>query len=158
MPFSRENRHATLSLIAIIVGLLVVGIGVQAYLAQQTRIDRDQARSTQDRADRKYADCLTNFAADLVNTLQAGREATAQLNEARDRKDKALDRLISISAEAQASGAKTEADLPKGLLHRYERALVERVAAQKAYNKASRQYEQSRVDNPLVSPKVVCKR
>ena len=165
MPFSQENRHFTLSLIAIIVGLFVVAIGVQAFLVQQARDDAAQARNDfdkeqlkQDAKDQAYSECLTNFAADLVDTLQAGRDATARLNNARDRKDKALDQLIVISAKAQATGAQTQDQLPPGLVRRYERVLAERVAAQKAYNQASRNYVQTRQANPLVSPKVVCNR
>ena len=94
----------------------------------------------------------------MIDTLQAGQEATSRLNRARDRKDKALDRLIVISAKAQASGAMTEEDLPPGLLERYERVLAERVAAQRAYNRAVRQYIETRKENPLVSPRVVCTR
>lgn len=158
MPFSRENRHFTLSIVAIIVGLFVVAIGVQAYLVMQDNGQRDRARAEQDAADRRYADCLTNFAADLVNTLQAGRESAVDLEAARARKDRALDQLIAITARAQATGAQTQAELPPRLVSRYERVLAERVDAQRAYNRAVRHAQQTREDNPLVSPKVVCKR
>lgn len=158
MPFRRENRNLTVPFVVIVASFVVLGIGIQMLLARSDDQARDAAKAAQDARDRAYADCLTDFAADLVNTLQVGRDATAQLNEARDRKDKALDRLIVISAQAQASGAKTQDELPPGLLKRYERVLAERVAAQKAYNRASRQYVKSREENPLVSPRVVCKR
>lgn len=158
MPFSRGNRSLTVSIVVIVASLVVVGIGVQMLLAGQDDRARDAAKASQDAADRAYADCLTNFAADLVDTLQAGREATVRLNQARDRKDRALDRLIVISAKAQTTGAKTEADLPPKLVRAYERTLLERVAAQHAYNRASRHYVETRKENPLVSPKVVCSR
>ena len=157
MPLDK-NRPITVSVVAIVASLVVVGLGLQMFLARQDDRARDDAKAVQDQRDRAYADCLTDFAADLIDTLQAGQEATSRLNRARDRKDKALDRLIVISAKAQASGAMTEEDLPPGLLERYERVLAERVAAQRAYNRAVRQYIETRKENPLVSPRVVCTR
>jgi uncharacterized membrane protein YccC len=151
MPFTRENRRLTVAVIFIVLGGVLLGAGIQFYLAQA-----NSAR--QDRADREYADCLTNFAADLVDTLRAGRRASAELEAARARKDRALDRLLTITQQAQASGAKTQDDLPPGLLARYERVLAERISAQHAYNRAVRNTQQTRQENPLVSPKVVCSR
>lgn len=151
MPFSQENRHVTLSLVLILTGLFLVFAGTQAYIAQQ-----DNAR--RDHKDREYADCLTDFAAELVDTLRAVRESTGDVTDARNRKDAALDRLLVLSQRAQASGAKTNDELPPKLVRAYEATLRERIDAQRTYDRAIREAEKTQRDNPYVSPKVRCAR
>jgi hypothetical protein len=151
VPFSRQNRHLTLALALVAAGLIVIGGGAQAYLVQKDNAGRD-------RADRRYADCLTDFAADLVETLRAVRDANQDVTEARNRKDAALDELLELTAQAQASGAKTNDELPRDLVRRYRAALRERIDAQRDYSKAIAEATRTQAENPYVSPKVVCRR
>ena len=158
MPFRPENRHLTLSLLLIIMGVIAVGVGVQAWLVHQDDEARDAQLRQQERRDDAYADCLTEFAADLVESLRAVRAANRELDDARDRKDSALDQLVEISAQAQATGAETQADLPPGLIARYERVLAERIDAQRDFTRLKRQAVETQDENPLESPKVRCRR
>lgn len=158
MPFSRENRHVTLSLVLIVTALMLVGVGAQAYLAQQDSEARQHENVVRDQRDQAYARCLTDFAADLVDSIDARATANAELNAARDEKDRLLDALLRITARAQASGAESQSQLPPALVARYEHVLAARVKAQRHYDAIARRVEAVQERNPYVSPKVVCTR
>lgn len=125
-----------------LAGLLVVVIGVQAFLAQ-----RDNAR--RDARDADYAECLTQFSTDLVETIKTRVMASAGLEKAAARKDAALDNLLAVVLEAQRG---------KGYGEDFRRALEERVAAQLAYRDLAREVDQVRDMNEYQSPEVVCER
>ena len=144
MPFRRENRHVTLSLIIIVASLLVVGIGVQALLAQQDNADRD-------RRDRAYADCLTDFASNLVDTIERRTEAGIRLDEAEEMKSRALDRLLRITELARRTP-------PEATSAAFDRALDARVAAQQHYLAVKREVDAVRDSNEYVSPEAACPR
>lgn len=158
MPFRQENRHTTLAVLALALGIMVIGAGIQLGLSEREDDRRQAAIASREVADRAYADCLTDFAADLVETIEARTDAASVLEEARARKDQALDTLLSIVARAQAYDADDRSDLPPGLLDRYEAALLERVDAQRDYDRVAGKLERTREQNPYVSPKVVCER
>lgn len=158
MPFKPENRRFTVGIIVVVASIVVIAIGVQAYLAQQDNAARDKAAAEDRERQRAYVKCLNKFASDLVDTLKVRAGANQALIEAGERKDKALDELINVSAAAQASGAQSQDELPPGLLDRYEAALTERVAAQKEYNRLKAEAKQTRAENPLVKPKATCTR
>lgn len=152
MPFSRENRHLTLSLALVIAGLFIVGIGAQAYVAARDNAERD-------RQDREYAECLTQFAADLSAAAEARSLAAGDLNAARDHKDRLLDRLLVIIAQAEAHrDDDRDAELPPALLARYERVLEARVEAQERFHAVEREYQRTISRNPYKNPKVECDR
>lgn len=158
MPFRAENRHTTLALLALVTGIMVAGAGILFWLAER-QDDRFADRALErEQADRAYADCLTDFAADLVTSLEKRTQAAAELEDARERKDDALDALLRISARAQAYDVDTQDELPPGLVKRYEATLTERIAAQRAYDRIDRKLEKARAANPYISPKVVCNR
>lgn len=157
MPLSRENRHLTVPIVIIVASLVIIGIGAQAWIAS--------------REDRARTECLEQFGADIVTSLNASRTANARLTRAQghltdagERKDNALDRLITISQQAQQSGAQSQEDLPPGLLDEYERVLAERVKAQRAYDRVKTRVDRlqaeadaTRAANPLQPPKLTCK-
>lgn len=168
MPFREGNRHLTLTIISIVASLMVVAIGVQAWLANEDNQDRD-------RADRAYADCLTDFASDLVTTIEARAEATARLEKARARrdavgakKDNLLDRLFELQAEADATGAETNEELEEikpGLIEEYRAVIQKRVKVQAVFDEVDRRVrdmerrvEETRSQNPYLAPEVVCQR
>lgn len=158
MPFREENRHLTLSLIAIIVGLFVIAIGVQAYLVVDDNKDRDAA-------DREYADCLTRFAGDLVDTIETRTDATARLerasarlDEAGEQKDAATDEVFRIVLLARRTP-------PEATEQQFDAALAARVRAQDRYAEVKTavadvraEVEDVRAANPYEKPKAVCSR
>lgn len=151
MPFRRENRRITVGLILIAAASFIIVIGAQAWLAQRENAD-------QDRQDRAYAECLTAWADDVVDALETRTEANRELDTARDRKDKLLDRLIVISSQAQQYDAQDKSDLPPKLLERYERTLAARVDAQRDFDQLRANLVRVRARNPYVSPRVSCRR
>lgn len=108
MPFRAENRHTTLTLIAILVSIFLVGAGVMFWLAEREDDRQERAAYEREVADRAYADCLTDFAADLVDTLDTRTTAAARYERVRTRletasadKDRALDRLLFVTELAR---------------------------------------------------------
>lgn len=138
------KRHLTGPVTIILAALFVIGIGTQAWLWQK----HDAA---QDREDREYADCLSNFAADLVETIETRTKASAKLERATERKSEALDNLIVVLDLARQTP-------PKATDDQFTMALERRLAAQRHYDDVQAQLEAVRDDNPYTSPKVVCER
>lgn len=143
------RRPAT---VAILASLVVITIGVQALWFQ-----RDAAAD--DRADARYEACLNEWGAGVVAAVEARSDAAAELDEARDRKDALLDDLITITAQAQATGAESEEDLPPALLARYERVLTARIDAQEDFRRFKADYQRAKEENPIpAAPRVECRR
>lgn len=151
MPFRAENRHTTLALLAIVVGVMLAGAGMLFYLAERED-DRQDARAlAREQADREYADCLSEFAADLVDTIEVRTEASARLERVGAEKDRALDRLLQITELARRTP-------PEATAQQFDAALAARVAAQARYDEVAEKVAEIRADNRYVSPKVVCTR
>lgn len=159
MPFSRENRHTTLALLALVLGLSLVTAGILFYFSQE-------AQAEQDRKDRLYAVCLNDWADEMevwgqeVTITATKRSAVSRaLDEARDRKDSLLDHLIVLSNRAQQLGAESQDDLSPKFIKDYERTLADRVAAQKRFDRLKRQAEQTVKENTFPDPpEVRCSR
>lgn len=142
---------AKLATVLLVASFVVVGIGVQAWLATNDNEERD-------RQDRVYADCLTDFAADLVKTIELRTQVNTKVTKAAKRKDAALDELLVLTLSAQNSGATDESQLDPALVARYKEVLKERVAAQQAYDRAFKKANETRKENQYQSPKAVCSR
>ena len=156
MPFRRENRGLTLPLIIIVLSIMLIGVGIQSWLAHVDDVHRDQATRADRAREHAYNDCLSKFSTDLVAALQDRSNAAVVVSDARDAKDKLLDELIVLSA--RASRYPQGADLPPALLRHYKLVIRQRVAAQHAYDRAVARYDRARSDNPLIAPQVVCTR
>lgn len=150
------------AVVLILASLFVVAIGAQAFIAARDNAARDaetaRENAARDAADREYADCLTEFADDLVATLQAVRKVNRDVLAAQVRKDAALDRVFELTRQAQASGATDNEEVDPAILKEYRAVVRERVAAQAAYDAALRKSRETQKENPYVSPKVVCDR
>lgn len=162
---STDRRRMTPAIVAIIASVFVVAFGAQAWLAQQDNADRDAAAAAQDRRDRAYADCLTEFAADLVATIDTRTQASAALERAEARlaraneaKSRALDEVIvTVLLARRIPPEASEAE--------FDAALEARVAAQTRYDavrddvdRIRARVDEVRADNQYVSPEVVCTR
>jgi type II secretory pathway component PulL len=147
----QQKQRLSILVILVVASVFVVGIGAQAYLAQ-----REDAE--QDRQDRQYAECLTNFAAELVKAIEVRAEANMQLDRVRDKKDRLLDQLIVFSLEAQQRGYTEQEDVPPRFLREYQRILAARVEAQEEFTELKKRLDTTLKDNPYVSPRVTCKR
>lgn len=157
-PYRAAMRRHTYVIVLIVAALVVIGIGIQAHLAAE---DNDQ----RDARDRAYADCLTNFAADLVATIETRTNAGSRLERAERRleaaerrKQATLDRLLTITMLAR--------DVPpRATVAQFDKALEARVRAQERYATVYAQVEQVRAAteqvraaNQYVKPQVVCDR
>lgn len=152
----RENTSLTMGLALIIAGMFVVAIGAQSYVALRDNANRDAQ-------DADYAECLSDFAADLVRTIRvrtgaAGEveELEAQLQDAEDTKNDALDRIILVVSQARAGA---------GFDDRFDAALDRRVSAQNRYDEvrsqvdaAREKLDETRAMNEYQSPRVTCER
>lgn len=153
-----DRGAGRVGIVTLLASLVVIVLGVQMLVALRTDARDDQREARQDAADRAYADCLTTFAADLVDALQTRTEASAELEAARSDKDRLLDRLLELTQAATASGAESNDELPPGLLEEYRQVLRDRVTAQATFREAERELRKARRQNPLVAPEVTCTR
>lgn len=149
----RRSRFSTALLVVVLVASgFVIAIGVQAYLSKQS----------DDRYDACIADFnqrTAEFNRELAQATEARSTANAQLDEARDRKDKLLDAVIVLSLTAQQKGWTTEANTPPAVLDRYERLLVDRVDAQQDFDRLKAEADTVRKANPIPrAPRVNCVR
>lgn len=151
MPFRPENRHTTLSLLALVVGIMLAGAGILFWLAERQDARFADRALERESADRAYADCLTEFASDLVDTLEARTEAAARLERASAAKDRTLDRLLLITELARRTP-------PEATAAQFDRVLDARVAAQDRYDRIADRLAIVREENEYVRPEVVCSR
>lgn len=158
MPFREGNRHLTLTILTMVIGLMLIFAAGQLWASEREEDERaaylaEQAENAKEReqADRAYADCLTKFAADLVDTINTRTDATIRLERAAERKDDALDRLLFVTAL-------TREIPPEATAEEFDAALRARVAAQEDFEKVKRQVDEVRADNPYAKPKATCTR
>lgn len=144
LSHTRPSRSFWFGTIILVASMLVVGIGIQAKLAADDNRQRDQA-------DRRYANCLTNFADTLVDSLQKSRAASKRLEKARAEKDDALDQIVLVVIGARSTPpTATEED--------FTRSLTAFAEAKAHLAKVQAQVQNQRQANPYVPPKAVCQR
>lgn len=156
MPAPASEHHSlrqslSVPLVVLVACLFIIGIGAQAYVAERDNAERDRESLERDKRDAAYAQCLTDFAEDLVATLEVRGAAIARLQRAQQRKDEALDRLLRVVELRQRTPPQaTDAD--------FHAALVDRVRAQDHFNEVAERITEVREANPFKSPKVECDR
>lgn len=138
-------RHpSTYGLVMAVAALILIGIGTQALLAAQDNAQRD-AR------DRRYTQCLSEFASDLVTTIERRTRATERLDRAKAARDAATDRVIRVVVLARRVPPEaTEAE--------FDRALEAQLAAQQHLQQVRRQTAAVRRVNQYETPAATCQR
>lgn len=92
---TRDEKHRVKYGVSVLaVAAFIVTIGVQTTLAERDNEDRDRAYARQ-------AECLNDFAADMIATLNTRVAANERLDEARAARDRAADRVIVVVALAR---------------------------------------------------------
>lgn len=92
-PNRTDMRRAIAAPAVILVAsLLVITIGVQAYLFQREQRNREEQFREQQK-------CLGAWGKELSDNLATNRQANADLRKAQDEKDAALDRVIVTVAK-----------------------------------------------------------
>lgn len=139
-------------LIIVIASAFVVAIGISSALAQADNKARDHDREVQQAADRDRQECLNEFAADLVSTLQAVRAANLKVAAAQERKDAALDDIFVLLAANNQRPPGSPAEEAR-VRERFANAVAERVASQRALDRAKRDAAVTQAENPYKDPK-----
>lgn len=140
----RRKGPTWVAAIILVASAMVIAIGVQA------RLDKHEERK-RDAADRAYADCLTEFASDLVTTIKTRNQATVKVEQAEQRRDDAADRVFAtVLGARQTPPAATESD--------FDRALREQIRARALLDAARANAEAVRAENAYVLPEAVCER
>lgn len=163
----RDPSRLIIGVACLVAGLCAVVLGIQIVITQHQADAAAAREAAQNRADRAYADCLTRFASDLVDTLEARGDATARLqaaqalvDDAAEVKDQALDRVVTVVLLARR-------DPPEATPAQFDAALAARVDAQRHYDAVARHYArvEARVEkvrgkpsNQYVKPKARCQR
>jgi hypothetical protein len=141
---SNRRRPNWLGVVILVASALVIGIGVQAYLNQR-------AGDAQDSADRRYADCLTGFAADLVTTIQDRAEANKKVATAERARDDAVDQVLDVVDRGRQVPPKaTEKD--------FDKALQQAVLARRHLDRVQAHADRVLAKNQYVLPQAVCSR
>lgn len=128
----------------VVLSIVLVAVGAQAWNAQHQQRVRD-AR------DRAYADCLTGFASDLVETLEARSGAYMREQGAKDARDRAVDNVVyTVILTRKHPPAASSRDLTRALAAAAKaRAHLDVVAERSAKVRAANSY---------VLPQAVCTR
>ena len=142
VPFTKANRHLTLGILLMVLGLMLAFAGWQAWM-----VDKAAEQRANDRA--AYARCLGDWGQRLVEAVRQRTEATKELERAGDAKDRTLDRLLTVTEKARRHP-------PDATAADFDRALDARVAAQRRYERVKDELAQVRRENPYKAPEVVC--
>lgn len=151
-----ERGAGRVGIVVLFASLLIIVLGVQMLVALRSQAADDERDARQDVRDRAYADCLTEWGETLYTALSTSRDAATQVEAALARKDRLLDRLLVVVAQAQATGASEREELPPELLAEYQDVLLARIDAQADYRRLQLELEDTRQENPLVAPEVTC--
>lgn len=141
---SLSNSPRWPAVLTLIISVAMVIIGVQIFVANQQKDARD-AR------DRAYANCLADFASDLVETIEARTNAGTKVELAAERRDDAVDDVLRITALARK-------EPPKATVEDFDRALKEAVRAKKDLRRVRKAAAEVRQDNQYTAPEIVCDR
>lgn len=144
-PAHRNN------IVLVLSSFIVIVLAVQIWLAQQDDAARDREQERQDHRDRAYAECLSQFASELVEALERRTSAATAVERAEERKDAALDSLLSITELSRRRP-------PKATAAEFDQALRARVAAQEQYERVRSQQRATRRQFDFQNPEVVCER
>lgn len=141
MP-NRLPRSTRFVIYLLVASIVVVGIGVQAYLNQRLQ-ERDQAQN------RARLSCIQEWGGELVDTVEKRTRANVRVEKAQQRRDRAEQDIFLVVLRLRSQPPEgTPADFDKAL-QRYAIALAGLKAAKDA-TKVTRQ------ENPYVSPELVC--
>lgn len=142
MPNGR--RPNWVGVVILVASAMVIGIGIQAYLNQRSG-------DAQDKADRRYSDCLTGFAADLVKTIQDRSEANKKVATAERARDDAVDQVLDVVDRGRQHPPRaTEKD--------FDRALQRAVEARRHLHRVQARADRVLAKNQYVLPQAVCSR
>lgn len=130
--------------IALVAGAMLVVAGIQFTLSRTASADRE-------RDDRAYSECLTDWADDLVLTIQQRTDAGARVAEAEQARDTAVDRLLAVVARARETPPRaTEVD--------FTEALADALRARGRLDAEQKRYDEVKAANQYVLPRAVCER
>lgn len=129
-------------LIVLSVALMIVGW--TTYQGRQDAVERDQA-------DRAYAQCLTRFAGDLVDTIEARSEAGQLVSRAKDDRAAAVDEALRILALSRRVP-------PEATAAQLDATLATVAEARTRLDRATRREADVREANQYESPRAVCQR
>lgn len=139
-----ERRGSTPSwiILVLVAALVAVGVGVGVVTTNRAA---DAAAAERTAAFAGQTACLNRWAADFTDTLNARVDASRLLDRAEQRRDRALDRVIEVSAALRRIPPESvEADLT--------RALENADAARRNLAEVRADTEQTRTDNPYPPP------
>jgi hypothetical protein len=164
MPWSTKQGRRLLLIIAVLAAsFVVIGLGVQQVLYQKAlENQREEDKRDADR-DAALVGCLQDWGDDIVSTIQNRSAATAGLDRAQTRLDKAVRRerastaavLLTVGGLRQVPPTASLADLDT-VLNQFPMIRARVDAAQQAVDQAQAESDATRALNPYQPPRLAC--
>lgn len=124
---NRPSWPTTAGVIVLVVGLIVVGFGVQ-----QAKFQADQDA---------FRECVSGWAEDTTDTLETRTQVTGRLGDAQSAREDAVDNIILVVIGLQATP-------PTATTREFATVLQAFAAARSRLNDAERRAAMTRADNP----------